>query len=421
MILIVDDKEENLFSLKALLQLHSYTVDMASSGELALKKLLKNEYELIILDVQMPEMDGFEVAEAVTGLNKTKDIPIIFLTAVNIDKRFISLGYASGGVDYVTKPFDADLLLLKVKTFTRLYQQHTNLKNIQQSLETEIVTRKKAQEDLMQANLSLEEKVAERTRSLVELNSGLESRNAELAQYVSLASHDLQEPLRKVITFSHVLDEKYLQDIPAARQDINKIIASCERMRNLINDFLNYSILSADLTSTSVDLNQVVRSTLEDLEVVIIEKDARIEIEHLATIEGNAGQLRQLFQNIIGNSLKFSKKETAPEIRIWNEFVTEKSVDAPAVENGDFVRIYVQDNGIGFDQQYLHKIFTMFQRLHSRAEYEGTGIGLALVRKITEKHNGMVVANSCENEGATFTIILPVLQPEPHKINELII
>jgi signal transduction histidine kinase len=417
MILIVDDKEENLFSLKALLQLHSYEVDMASSGELALKKLLKNDYALIILDVQMPEMDGFEVAEAVTGLNKTKDIPIIFLTAVNIDKRFISMGYASGGVDYVTKPFDPDLLLLKVKTFTRLYEQHCNLKHIQQALQTEIGIRKKAQDELVQVNLSLEEKVAERTKSLVVLNNGLESRNAELAQYVSLASHDLQEPLRKVITFSRILDEKYLHDIPAARRDMDKIIASCERMRNLINDFLNYSILSADLVFSTVDLNEIVANTLDDLEVAIADKNAIIDIDNLATVEGNPGQLRQLFQNIIGNSLKFSKKESAPSIKIWNEFIGQKDAEAPALTEGAFVRIFVQDSGIGFDQQYDHKIFTMFQRLHGRSEYEGTGIGLALVKKIVEKHQGLVVAKSKENEGATIIIILPVHQQGNEQIN----
>src|SRR6478736_4721617 len=126
MILIVDDKKENLFSLKTLLQLNLYDVDMAMSGEEALKKILKNEYELIILDVQMPGMDGYEVAENITGYSKTKDIPIIFLSAVNIDKRFIAKGYSSGGVDYLTKPFDPELLLLKIKTFTRLYKQIKN-------------------------------------------------------------------------------------------------------------------------------------------------------------------------------------------------------------------------------------------------------------------------------------------------------
>ena len=138
MILIVDDKKENLFSLKALLELNRYHVDTALSGEEALKKILKTEYALIVLDVQMPGMDGYEVAETITGYSKSKNIPIIFLSAVNIDKSFIAKGYASGGVDYITKPFDPDLLMLRVKTFYRLSEQNRELKKIQSTLREEI-------------------------------------------------------------------------------------------------------------------------------------------------------------------------------------------------------------------------------------------------------------------------------------------
>src|ERR1043166_594684 len=130
MILIVDDNQENIFSLKTLLVLHKYEVDTALSGEEALKKILKREFALIILDVQMPGMDGYEVAEAIAGYSKTKDIPILFLSAVHIDKRFILKGYETGGADYITKPIDADLLLLKVKTFYRLHMQAKELRDI---------------------------------------------------------------------------------------------------------------------------------------------------------------------------------------------------------------------------------------------------------------------------------------------------
>jgi signal transduction histidine kinase/FixJ family two-component response regulator len=148
MILIVDDKPENIYSLKKLLELKDLPVDTASSGEEALKKVLSFEYSLIILDVQMPSMDGFEVAEALSGFKKTKDIPIIFLSAVNIDKKFIAKGYASGGIDYVTKPVDPDILLLKVNTFIKLYQQTKELNEIQTILRAEIETRKTAQAEL---------------------------------------------------------------------------------------------------------------------------------------------------------------------------------------------------------------------------------------------------------------------------------
>lgn len=148
MILIVDDQPENIYSLRKLLESRDFKVDTAESGEAALKKILQNEYRLIILDVQMPGIDGFEVAETLSGYSKTKDIPIIFLSAANTDKEFITQGYASGGVDYVTKPVDPDILMLKVKTFSKLYEQQRSLNRTQDALRLEIETRKKAQTEL---------------------------------------------------------------------------------------------------------------------------------------------------------------------------------------------------------------------------------------------------------------------------------
>src|SRR5689334_18724154 len=144
MILIVDDNQENIFSLKSLLTLHHFEVDAASSGEEALKKILQRAYSLVILDVQMPEMDGFEVAEAISGYSKSRDIPIIFLSAVNTHKKFITRGYASGAMDYVTKPFDPDILLLKIKTFYRLSEQTQRLNALEKSLREEIELRREA-------------------------------------------------------------------------------------------------------------------------------------------------------------------------------------------------------------------------------------------------------------------------------------
>lgn len=152
MILIVDDKQENLLSLKKILQLNNFDVDTAASGEEALKKILKNSYHLIILDVQMPGMDGFEVAEALSGYSKSKDVPIIFLSAVNTEKRFITKGYASGALDYVTKPVDPDIMILKVKTFYRLHEQTRELNRIQAALREEIEVRKQAQNKLDERN-----------------------------------------------------------------------------------------------------------------------------------------------------------------------------------------------------------------------------------------------------------------------------
>ena len=388
MILIVDDKQENLFSLKTLLRLNLYDVDTAMSGEEALKKILKQEYELIILDVQMPGMDGYEVAENITGYSKSKDIPIIFLSAVNVDKRFITKGYTSGGVDYITKPFDPELLLLKIKTFVRLYRQTKELNDIKHNLE---------------------KKVEERTFELKEANKELEASNTELQQYAFIASHDLQEPLRKIITFSQIVKERFMQNDDAV-QYINRIVTSSERMRSLINDLLNYSKIAVMYEFSVASLKSIVQDVLTDLELSIKEANAEISVDELPSIEIIPDQMRQVFQNILSNAIKFSKPGIPPQIKIWSDFTEEISADNTPVTKGSYCRIYIADNGIGFNEHYLDKIFTMFQRLHGRTEYEGTGIGLSIVKKIVEKHNGIVTARSQEGQGTTFIIVLPVKQ-----------
>ncbi len=405
MILVVDDKQENLFSLQKLLQLNLYEVDTANSGEDALKKVLKRDYSLIILDVQMPQMDGYEVAETLKGYSKTKDIPIIFLSAVNIDKRFIRQGYASGGVDYVTKPFDPELLLLKVKTFYTLSEQTRALNEMQRVLSAEVDIRKKAEEALSQANLQLEDKVRERTQELLQTNKKLEISNTELQQYASLASHDLQEPLRKIITFSKIINERFLETDEDARKQMTKVIDSAERMRSLINDLLNYSKLSVSAQFICTDLDHVLNEAVSDLELSIKEKNATIVVEDLPALEIIPGQIRQVFQNIIGNSLKFSKKDEPPVIRVHGTWKTGHHNNP-----SKYYCLHIEDNGIGFDQAYHDKIFTLFQRLHPKQEYEGTGIGLAIVKKIVEKHHGYLEAKSQEGVGTTFTIILPEKQ-----------
>lgn len=416
MILLVDDKVENLFSLKSLLQLHKYEVDTALSGEEALKKILRVPYALVILDVQMPDMDGFEVAEAISGYSKTKSTPIIFLSAVNIDKRYISKGYASGGVDYLTKPFDPDLLLLKVQTFTRLYEQNRELKLVQDALKEEIIIRKEAEYALQQVNAQLEQKVQERTGSLLKMNNELELSNIELQQYAYVASHDLQEPLRKILTFSNMLLSIYKDQGDKSRRYVEKIIASSERMRALIIDLLTYSKLSAKDLFVQTNLNEVLSTALNDLEVSINEKQAVLHLDELPFIDAIPGQIRQVFQNLVSNSLKFSHRDKPCEIAVWADSVHEKTLDASATSNGQYLRLYVRDNGIGFDEAYANKIFTLFQRLHATHDFEGTGIGLPIVRKIVEKHHGIIGVTSKINEGTTFTLLLPIKQkptPQP--------
>lgn len=419
MILIVDDKQENLFSLQKLLQLHDFKVDTALSGEEALKKILKNFYALIILDVQMPGMDGFEVAEAISGYGKSRDIPIIFLSAVKINKTFITKGYDSGGIDYVTKPFDPDVLLLKVKTFYRLSEQRRALNEMQNILKEEIEIRKKAEKDLSDLNHSLEKRVEERTEELFKINKQLESSNDDLQQYASVASHDLKEPLRKIQIYSDKIRRSYLTENAEADEYMQKIISSSQRMSRLINDLLNYSRLSGEGLYKTTDINVILNELMADLEILIAEKNATIHIDTFPAMDVIPGQIRQLFQNILSNALKFSKKDVAPLININVSRIAEHELEGTEAENGNYCRIAISDNGIGFNEIYKEKIFTMFQRLHSKEAFEGTGIGLAIVKKIVEKHNGIITVSSREGEGTTFTMVLPIRQNKAVEAKEL--
>ena len=401
MILIVDDKKENILPLKKILELHSLSVDSAESGEEALKKILKVNYSLIIMDVQMPGMDGFEVVETLAGSNRTKDIPVIFLSAVNKQKKFISRGYESGGVDYITKPVDSDLLILKVKTFLKLFEQQQELKNIRDILSKEVEIRKEAEENL-------ERKVAERTRELLEKNQELEFSNHELQQFTWVVSHDLKEPLRKIEIFTKIIKDKYLKEDDKAVDYANRTIGSAERMGKLINDLMDYSRLSSVVLPEKMELSEIFQEVLSDLEYVIDEKKATLKLDSFPSLKGVPSQLRQVFQNLIGNALKFSKKDVAPIIEITCERISTKEFNSALSAEGKFCKIIVKDNGIGFDVKYLDKIFVIFQSLNDRSAYEGTGIGLAIAKKIIEKHNGLITAKSELERGSSFIIILPL-------------
>jgi signal transduction histidine kinase len=412
MILIVDDLKENILSLKGFLELHKFKVDTALSGEEALKKVLRSTYALIILDVQMPGMDGFEVAEAIAGYSKAKDTPIIFLSAVSVDKRFVTKGYASGGIDYVTKPFDPDILLLKVKTFYRIHEQKKELKDIQDQLRNELEFRKFAEVALSDMNRKLEQRVTERTEELRKSNALLEKKNTELQQFAYVSSHDLKEPLRKIQIFTNLIQDRYLKDNPDAGYYIDRVISASARMTALINDVLEYSQLTFDAEYHEVNLNQVVSEILADLDLLIQEKKAVVHVPDFPFLSAVPVQMRQLFQNLLTNALKFSRSDIPPEIDIRCEIIDSPSANGSHQASSDsgYCRIEIEDNGIGFEENYLDRIFTIFQRLHSTEQYEGTGIGLAIVKKIVENHHGLIDARSVPGKGSTFIIVLPLQQ-----------
>ncbi|MFH7015407.1 response regulator [Flavobacterium sp. FlaQc-47] len=401
MVLIVDDIKANIIALKKTLELHDIDVDTAESGEEALKKILKTDYCLIIMDVQMPGLDGFEVVKILSGNKRTKDIPVIFLSALNIEKKYIFKGYETGAVEYITKPVDSDLLILKVKTFLKIYDQQRELKGIKELLSKEIIIRKEAQDNL-------EIKIAERTKELVLKNEELEMKNHELQQFSWVVSHDLNEPIRKIQIFIKIIKELYLADDAKAVDYVDRTIKSAERMQTLITDLLAYSRLSSQVKPEVTDLNEVLQEVLSDFDYLIERKNATIKTSELPTIDSIPSQLRQVFQNLIGNALKFSRTSQNPLIEITSELIADKSFDSPVSSEGKFCRITVKDNGIGFEEIYLDRIFIIFQSLNDRQSYEGTGIGLAIAKKIIEKHNGLITAKSKLGEGASFIIILPL-------------
>ena len=243
---------------------------------------------------------------------------------------------------------------------------------------------------------------------LLAYTAELEIQNSELEQFAYVASHDLQEPLRKIQTFAELIQENY-DNKEFVSKYFEKLNSSARRMSALIRSLLNYSRLSRDRSETrQIDLNTVLTEVMQDFELLIGEKNARITSGTLPTVEGNQMQLGQLFSNLISNSLKFSTVD--PSINIISSKVRKDQIpDAPAsLHEKNYWRIDFADNGIGFEQQYDKVIFSLFQRLHGKQEYAGTGIGLALCKKIVENHNGFISASGEKGTGATFTIYLPI-------------
>lgn len=229
----------------------------------------------------------------------------------------------------------------------------------------------------------------------------LEISNRELQDFASVAAHDLQEPLRKIQAFSDRLKTKNGPGLPDEMADyLNRIQGSAQRMQTLIDDLLTYSRVTTKAQPfVSVDLNQILAQVTSDLEVRLEQSKGKIISESLPSIEADPTQIRQLLQNLISNALKFHRIDTPPVVHV-----------TATKHNPYQVEIVIEDNGIGFDEKYLDRIFTIFQRLHGRFEYEGTGIGLAVCRKIVDRHGGLITARSKPGIGSSFIVTLPVRQ-----------
>jgi two-component system CheB/CheR fusion protein len=250
------------------------------------------------------------------------------------------------------------------------------------------------------------------TKELRSSNQKLEESNKMLQQYAFIVSHDLQEPLRKIETFTHIAMQCYLNEQSKLKINLDKILSSATRLRILINDLLNYSTINKEGVFEKVNLNTIICEAIANLESVARPLNPVIEVSEMPEMEVIPSQMRQVFQNLLSNSFKFSRSGVQCVIKINAAYVNDKAVDSREVSNGEFCRISFIDNGVGFNNQYKDIIFEIFKRLQDRSVYEGTGIGLAIVKKVIERHGGSVYATSKENEGSTFTMVLPVIQSQ---------
>jgi len=395
-ILAVDDRDDNLLSIETILEPENYTIVKANSGRAALKILLQQQdFTLILMDVQMPDMNGFETASLIYEREKLRHIPIVFITAHNQGEDRMFEGYKMGGVDFIYKPINPELLRYKVSVFVELYQKTHQLLNHERKL---LAANRRLETEVEERKLK-EEKIRLLNEQLLENNIQLKSTIEELDRFAYVASHDLQEPLRKILVFSDKLQTKYKDTLDSeVGQSLEKIAKASARMQSLINDLLKFSRQTVvDEDFVVLQLNQLLADVTADLEIEIEKSAAQIHLENLPEIWGVPSQVRQLFQNLLSNALKFRKSAEPLVIHIYNE------------PRGNSNRIVVQDNGIGFDTRYAEEIFMVFKRLHSYHEFEGNGVGLSICKKIIDRHNGSIRAESKIGEGSKFIIELPIL------------
>jgi light-regulated signal transduction histidine kinase (bacteriophytochrome) len=365
-ILLVDDTPENLQLLINILTRQGYKVRPASSGVRALSAVKIDPPDLILLDVMMPEMDGYMVCAQLKADEATRDIPVIFLSAlpdaINKVKAF-----ELGGVDYITKPFQVQEVAARVRMQLML---------------------RESQKQLSQQNMLLQQ-----------LNQELVRSNQELEQFSYIVSHDLQQPLQGVLGFAKILQMKYQTQLDEeAIEYILRIVGAGERMQDLIQELLAYGQVTATFPLVPVDCNVVREKAIANLQLIIAERSAQLTGSELPTVMGNETQLVQLFQNLISNALKFPRPHVTLEIEISAE------------SNAGVWLFRVQDNGIGIEPQDCDRIFELFQRLHPDREYPGTGIGLATCKKIVERHGGQIWVKSRVGLGSQFYFTLPELE-----------
>ena len=370
-ILVVEDNPINRRLLEAILAKQGYATIMASNGEEAVDLALSENPDLILLDVMMPGKDGFQVCTEIKQYPAFAETPIIFLSSLSAATDRIR-GLELGATDYICKPFDIGEVLARVKT----------------QLRVGTLTR-----ELRAANHELQLRQALLERAEAELDRS----NKELEQFAYVASHDLQEPLRMVSSYTQLLARRYKGKLDTdADEFIAFAVDGANRMQSLINDLLAYSRVGTRGKEFRADrLQACFELALANLKAAIEESGAVVTHDPLPTVMVDKMQIGQLFQNLIGNAIKYHGVEP-PRVHVSAE------------QKGNDWVFSVRDNGIGVDPQYAERIFVIFQRLHTREEYPGTGIGLSICKKIVERHGGRIWVESQVGAGATFYFTLPI-------------
>ena len=377
-ILLVDDQPANLVALEAMLQGLGQNLIKAQSGREALKWLLTHDFAVILLDVKMPEMDGFETAAIIRQRDKSRHTPILFLTAVDASQTQAVRGYAVGAVDYLVKPVVPEFVRSKVAVFVELAKKTELLRRQAELL---------AQSE--HAALALAETRAELVREL-------EHKNRELESFSYAVSHDLRAPLRRIDSFSRaVLESQGDRLDDAGRKFLQRVREASQHMAQLIDDVLYLSkVTRAELREQEVDLSEVAVLILTRLQEGEPQRPIDLKIRPGVAVTGDGQLLKIALENLLENAWKFTGKQPEPRI----EFGLTQASGEPTY--------FVRDNGAGFDMTYAARLFGPFQRLHPQDEFPGSGIGLATVQRIIHRHGGRVWAEGLVGQGATFNFTL---------------
>ncbi|MCR6658870.1 MAG: response regulator [Asticcacaulis sp.] len=357
-ILIVDDRWENLLATEALLKPLGADIATVDSGEKALDLVLKEDFAIVLLDVQMPVMDGFETARLMKTRPSMQTVPIIFVTAISKEDHFATEAAEIGAVDYIFKPINSDILKSKVKVYLDLYTQR---------------------------------------QQILQLNAHLRQSNEELERFAYVCSHDMQEPVRMMNAYAGLLAEGVAGQLDDAALGYAEYIRdNAVRVQTMIRDILGFSRIGREeVKLETVDCQKIFDGLIPDFADVIAEKQARVTAASLPVIRTSPTLMRVLLQNLIGNALKFQDGSQTPQITV------------SARKEGKVWRFDVADNGIGIDPVFHERIFQVFQRLHSFDDYIGTGIGLSTCRKFVRLCGGDISLRSKPGEGSVFSFTLP--------------